>query len=189
MRRARHSALGKNCGSRKPRGSESTAWDRTPRSTTSSFITAAAPFKRKETIVTSAKPDAQLAASAESSPVAGFFQAHRGHRPGRTAEGAARPDRGAGARGAAGAVAGGVRRSLQPRARHSHRQRQLSGVHDAGNPGAKRALRGHFLRRRRGVGARSGNRAQAAGESGAALRTGVWQGCRRRVSAAWCRPA
>src|ERR1700694_57284 len=40
----------------------------------SSRITAGAPYKRKEIIVTSAKPDAQLIASAESSAFLDFFK-------------------------------------------------------------------------------------------------------------------
>src|SRR6202790_800171 len=50
------------------------AWARGPRSTMSSRITAGAPYKRKEIIVTSAKPDAQLVASAESSAFLDFFK-------------------------------------------------------------------------------------------------------------------
>ncbi len=41
----------------------------------SSRITAGAPYKRKEIIVTSAKPDAQLIASAESSAFLDFMTA------------------------------------------------------------------------------------------------------------------
>src|SRR6202166_1822644 len=50
------------------------AWGRGPRSTMSSHITAGAPYKRKEIIVTSAKPGAQLIASAESSAFLDFFK-------------------------------------------------------------------------------------------------------------------
>src|ERR1700719_3684115 len=50
------------------------AWGRVPRSTMSSHITAGAPYKRKEIIVTSAKPGAQLIASAASSAFLDFFK-------------------------------------------------------------------------------------------------------------------
>ncbi len=82
--------------------------------------------------MTSAKHDAQLAASAESSAAdprrPEFLQADRGHRPVELQKLFRDPTEVAGARRAADSVAGHLRPSLQPRARHPHRQRQLSGA-------------------------------------------------------------
>ena len=164
LRFAGHHASRQGRRRRNARGAESAAWDRTPRSTTSSFITAGAPSRRKEITVTSARPDAQLAVSADPPAVPAFFQ--------QTAA-IAEIELKKLLRDPTEVLA----RAVQPvlwivifgkvfsRVRaHSHRQRQLSGFHDARHPGAERSVRGHLLRHRRDLGTRSGHRAQASGQ-------------------------